>query len=178
MNENDYRNRIDRERETRGAFGVIAVVFGLLLLAISALSLWGPIEPSADDLHILFELCAVTTIMLSLANLCRPRVLFGAIVQALCAFGTMLAALAFAFASHLHALGPAALSSLLGTLLVAIGGIARINGERGDEVIDETTESGGGGRKWVYRDNRVVAVEEWADGKLVSTSPVNPAIAR
>jgi hypothetical protein len=122
--------------------------------------------------------CTIITIFVCLANLCRSRVLFGAIAQALSAFATMLAALAFAFANHMTALGPAALSSLLGALLVAIGGIARINGESADESDEELTVPGEAGRKWVYRDNQVVAVEQWVDGKLVSTRPVAPTIAR
>ena len=165
--------RIDHERRVRGLFGVIAVVFGLILLAISATSSWGVREGYSSDLATLLLMSTCITIVAAVANLFRTRLLFGAVAQATFAFATMLFALLFAFASHISALGPSALANLLGAVLVASGGIARINGEVVEkvELIDH-------GRKYVYRDNRVVAVEQWVDGKLVSTRPVVPAIAR
>lgn len=176
MTTDNDRIRLERENEIRAVFGVIAIAFGLLLLAIAAGGDWVH-KMDSGDFGTLFIVTVSITFLISLVNLCRPRVLSGAILQALAAFATVLSALVFAFTHHDNALEPAALSAVLGGVLVAIGGISRINGEDIENVVEESV-SGDSGRKYIYRDNRVVAVEEWVDGKLISTQAFTPTIAR
>ena len=173
-NENEIL-RIDHERRTRNLFGIVAIAFGLVLLLISMTSSWGPHERGSgdSDMATLLVVSISITVVAAFANLFRSRILFGAVVQATFAFATLLCALLYALASHIEALGPSAISNVLGCLLIAGGGIARINGE-----VEESVQLLDKGRKWVYRDNQVVAVEQWVDGKLISTRPVVPAIAR
>lgn len=173
-NENEIL-RIDHERRTRSTFGIVAVAFGLILLCISMTSSWGPRERNSDgsDLATLVLTFTSVTIVAALANLFRTRILFGAVVQATFSFATLVSVILFALSSHIDALGPSAIANILGCLLIAMGGIARINGQ-----IEESVQLLDKGRKYVYRDNRVVAIEQWLDGKLVSTQPVVPTIAR
>jgi O-antigen/teichoic acid export membrane protein len=159
------------ERRARRTIGVVASLFGLLFLVISLSGHWGVTPERQDDPTpvcgwLLLGSTVVTGIAV-ISSFFSRYLISAAIAQSALALTTAQCALLFTFDSNILAIGPSSAAGLLGSLLVVFGAFARVNGEVLVTLVEPVAE----GRKYVYREDQIVAIEEWADGRLVSKRP-------
>jgi O-antigen/teichoic acid export membrane protein len=159
------------ERRARRTIGVVASLFGLLFLVISFSSRWG-VKPNYQDdpTPVCGWLLLGTTLLTGIAvisSFFSRYLISAAIAQSALALTTAVCALLFTFDSNILAIGPASAAAWLGSLLVVFGAFARVNAEVLVPLVEPVSE----GRKYVYREDQIVAIEEWADGRLVSKRP-------
>jgi hypothetical protein len=158
------------ERQARRKIGIVASAFGLLFLAISFGGDWGIVGESHRTTTTYHWLLLGSTVMTGIAAISSyfgRYFIRAAIAQSVFALTTILLALLFTFDSNVVAIGPSAAAGMLGSLLVMFGAFARVNAEVLVTLVEPVEE----GRKYVYRENQIVAIEEWVGGRLVSKRP-------
>lgn len=73
--------------------------------------------------------------------------------------------------------GPAFTTLLMGASLLLVGAYMFVGAHRAREVAT-SLEPDPDGRRFVYENNRVVAIEHWKEGRLIAREPFTPKIAR
>ena len=159
------------ERRARRTIGIVASSFGLLFLVISLSSDWGVTAKFHDDpTPVCGWLLLGSTVITGIAvisSFFSRYLISAAVAQSALALTTALCALVFTFDSNILAIGPSSAAGLLGSLLVVFGAFARVNAEVLVTLVEPVAE----GRKYVYREDQIVAIEEWVGGRLVSKRP-------